>query len=447
MSYVTLEVDTCILVASPASERTTTVIGGCHVTLHTERWFQEPFFVKELPSNTWGALQQYIIDNREELAAITYVGEYLDSFINDLPEQMLDKPILSVRNPNGSSNNNSVLFPPVEQVQEHKPYREFDGYSSQPSLPITGTRQSVFCTVYNSDRSRMMTEAANAARGIYSPEPRDDVEDVTRVMNYSYVPTFNFMTMGKEKSQCFFGMELELNTKVPWNDIYRVMTEVHPIQEAFMYAKQDSSISGQFSNSYELVTHPMTPRRMRLEWKRLFKKLETLVKERGLVWEELFDMSTTSTGLHVHVSKTAFHGLSRTHKKKFMMIWNNNAKSISDFTSQLAGRKLKDSSYCSPSEAYKGRTVAWMLREGINSSRNSACNETSKTVEVRAYKGTPSLKCVLHAVDTTEALLAFTEQAPISQFNRGLPSAFQSWLRVTPPNAYRALKENLSCVS
>ena len=442
MSYIQLELENCILLAPSSDSYATATVGGLRIEYGELRWFQIPFFVASLPENTWGALSTYVCDNIRELQELGYPTNGHVRDLVSIPENMLDKPILSASHSWGSeTTSTSVLFPLVVPTQPQKPYRAYDGINSQPTFPLTGRRGSAFCSTYHSSRC----DELEAERG--GVPPYESNSAVSQVMNYSYTPEFNFMTMGKEKSQCFFGMELEVNTKLPWNDIYRTMTEVHPIQEAFVYAKQDSSISGQHRNSYELVTHPMTPRRMRLEWKRLFKKLETLVKERGLVWEETFDMTTTTTGLHVHVSKTAFHGLSRTHKKKFMLIWNNNAKSISDFTSQLSGRKLTESSYCRPSGTYKSRTLAWMLREGKNSDRNSACNETPNTVEVRAFKGTPSLKCVLRAVDTTAALIAFTEQAPISQFNRDLPSAFQSWLKVTPPNSYRALKESLLCVS
>jgi len=271
------------------------------------------------------------------------------------------------------------------------------------------------------------------------------VRTPSQVMNYTYRPDYKFMAMPKEKTECFFGLELEVNSRIPWDDVYRTMTEVFPVQEPFIFAKSDSSISGDFLNSYEIVSHPMSPRRMRAEFRILFTKLERLLKEKNMVWEENFDMVTKSTGIHVHVSKTAFTPLSRTHMKKFMLLWNTSGSTVSSFTSQLACRETKGNHYIKPAESYRGRSLAWMLREGKNSERYAACNETRETVEVRVFRGQPCLKAVCHAIDTTEAMLKFTEQASMSQLNRRFPTAFKSWLGKQNKNSYRSLKETLKC--
>jgi len=264
-------------------------------------------------------------------------------------------------------------------------------------------------------------------------------------MNYTYRPEYKYMTMPKEKTECFFGLELEVNSGIPWNDIYRAMVDVAPVQEVFIFAKTDASIEGKFSDNYEIVSHPMSPRRMRSEFSILFKKLERLVKEKGLEWDRVFDMDTISTGIHVHVSKGSFTPLSRTHKKKFMLLWNNSSTGISDFTAQLACRTMKGNRYIQPAPSYSGRSLAWMLTEGKNGDRYAACNETQDTVEVRVYRGQPCLASVLHAIDTTQAMLKFTEQMPNSQLNRHFPVHFKKWLGKQNKSAYRTLKETLQC--
>jgi len=131
--------------------------------------------------------------------------------------------------------------------------------------------------------------------------------------------------------------------------------------------------------------------------------------------------------------------------KKFMLLWNTSGSTVSSFTSQLACRETKGNHYIKPAESYRGRSLAWMLREGKNSERYAACNETRETVEVRVFRGQPCLKAVCHAIDTTEAMLKFTEQASMSQLNRRFPTAFKSWLGKQNKNSYRSLKETLKC--
>ena len=131
--------------------------------------------------------------------------------------------------------------------------------------------------------------------------------------------------------------------------------------------------------------------------------------------------------------------------KKFMLMWNHSGKAITDFNSKLAGRNIKENHYTCPAQDYRGRTLAWMLREGRNDDRHSACNETLSTIEVRVFRGQPCVSSVFHAIDTTEAALKFTEQMPNSQVNMHLPTHFTTWLGKQNTASYRNLKESLKC--
>ena len=131
--------------------------------------------------------------------------------------------------------------------------------------------------------------------------------------------------------------------------------------------------------------------------------------------------------------------------KKFMLMWNHSGKAITDFNSKLAGRNIKENHYTCPAQDYRGRTLAWMLREGRNDDLHSACNETLSTIEVRVFRGQPCVSSVFHAIDTTEAALKFTEQMPNSQVNMHLPTHFTTWLGKQNTASYRNLKESLKC--
>jgi len=427
MTYVTLKLDNCFLVSTVRDDWVR--IDGSPIAPYTDRWFQDPAFIASLATNTWGSVIAFVKKNEDELRAGIYTGYFISDLLST-PEEVLSKPVVKV-NLGNIRDSTSVLF--TEPQGGAKPYVQYDGFSKQPNFPLTKRSTAVFLNVYSSAYVRGLNSTMTAVR---TP---------SQVMNYTYRPDYKFMAMPKEKTECFFGLELEVNSRIPWDDVYRTMTEVFPVQEPFIFAKSDSSISGDFLNSYEIVSHPMSPRRMRAEFRILFTKLERLLKEKNMVWEENFDMVTKSTGIHVHVSKTAFTPLSRTHMKKFMLLWNTSGSTVSSFTSQLACRETKGNHYIKPAESYRGRSLAWMLREGKNSERYAACNETRETVEVRVFRGQPCLKAVCHAIDTTEAMLKFTEQASMSQLNRRFPTAFKSWLGKQNKNSYRSLKETLKC--
>lgn len=427
MSYVTLELDNCFLMKEKRLESMT--IGGAVISYGNIYWFLDPEFVVCLPANTWKALADFIEVNKEELDThgvnLSRVGYLLTA-----PDSELMAPLLEVRRlPSGRS---SYLFPPVVPVG--KPYVQHDDIRDYPPFPLTEAPTTVNIGVMDSSTTEVLNGGGNPP-----------VSENQRVMNYTYRPEYQFFAMPKERTKCYFGLELEVNTKVPWADVYRVMTQVAPIQEAFLFAKSDASISGAFDNSYEIVSHPMTPRRMRLEFSRLFKKLRQLVKTKGETWDNVFDMKTASTGIHIHVAKEAFSPLSRTHIKKFMLMWNHSGKTITDFNSKLAGRNIKENHYTCPAQDYRGRTLAWMLREGRNDDRHAACNETHNTIEVRVFRGQPCVSSVFHAIDTTEAALKFTEQMPNSQVNMHLPTHFTTWLGKQNTASYRNLKESLKC--
>jgi len=265
------------------------------------------------------------------------------------------------------------------------------------------------------------------------------------IQAWNYVPDeMVFMSLPKEKTKLYFGLELEVNTKLPWTDIKRVMLEVEPKQEEFLHAMSDSSINGRFENCYEMVTMPMTPRRMRKEWKILFRKLGTKVKEvLGVELEEVFDMDTTSTGIHIHTSTKAY---TQYQRKKFSALWNSDIPSILKTVNLLAGRDLLNTHYSRPSPAYEGRRLGYCLREVRYHDKYVACKDDGgSTIEVRVFKGTPTLANVLSCIDAVEAIFYFTLEMPNSAFSNTFPKVFHTWLYKQSSFKYRDLKEKLLC--
>jgi hypothetical protein len=436
MSYDILELDNCFVVADRPRDGTCTLIGNSRVPESDPRWYQRVVFLSSLPNGTWGSVVTFVKDNEDSLRASNL--DRIDDILA-VTGAALTKEVLKVtRIPDGNTRTSiSFLFTPVDQDPAAKRHYKYDGIDQQAEIPVDGRSRATKVYVFETSYCQAMDSSQ-------PPVVEEQHHTSSAVMNYTYKPEYKFMSMPKENTECYFGLELEVNSKVPWSDIHRAMTSMVPVQEAFIFAKQDGSIGGRFNNCYEVVSHPMSPRRMRVEFTTLFKKLERLVADKGLEWGSVFDMDTTSTGIHIHVSKGSFTPLSRTHKKKFMMLWNNSSPAISDFTAKLACRTLKGNTYVKPASNYAGRSLAWMLKEGKNSDRHSSCNETSSTVEVRAFRGQPSLASVRHAIDTTEAMLRFTEQMPNSQLNRHFPRHFKVWLGKQNKNSYRNLKMTLA---
>jgi hypothetical protein len=434
MSYDILELDSCFIVNDRPRDGECHSVGGSRIPRRDEYWYQTVVFLSSLPNGTWGSVVAFVRGNEELLREIGVAK--IDAILG-ITGAALYKQVLMVGHLPGvnSRTSSSFLFTPAAQDPTAKRHYRHGGIYDQADIPIDGRSRSTRVDVYATSYCNAMNSSQPVA---------EEHHTSSEVMNYTYRPEYKFMSMPKENTQCYFGLELEVNSKVPWSDIHRAMTSMVPVQEAFIFAKQDGSIGGQFNNCYEVVSHPMSPRRMRVEFTTLFKKLERLVADKGLEWGSVFDMETTTTGIHVHVSKGSFTPLSRTHKKKFMMLWNNSSPAISDFTAKLACRTLKGNTYVKPASNYAGRSLAWMLKEGKNSDRHSSCNETTSTVEVRAFRGQPSLASVRHAIDTTEAMLRFTEQMPNSQLNRHFPRHFKAWLGKQNKNSYRNLKMTLA---
>ena len=416
------------------------IVDGAYINIYSSMWFCHPCFLESLPDLTWGSIKKFVKDNEAELRDLS-----LNNIDNILSIHGSRDSTSSVKVFDNSTNGSrrSFLFTPN---RDQEVTLEYGGIHRSITFPIggSGSRLQVslggFCTRasvrHDNEAGRNQRGEANMSGGGYD------------IQAWNHRPEFKFMTLKKQVTKTYFGLELEVNSKVPWPDLHHVMTQVEPKQEAFMYAKSDSSIEGTFDMTYEMVTHPMSPRRMRIEFKTFFKKLDVLLEAKNLSVSDVFDTHTESTGIHVHVSQESFVGATRryqgSHRKKFLMFWNMGGKTNVAFTSKLAGRDITNNRYVCPSKNYEGRTQAWCLSSrGRPENRYSACGDTGDTLEVRAYRGQPTWEAVKHAIETTEAALRFTEEAPISAFTSRLPQAFDKWLGKQNRSAYRTLKENL----
>jgi hypothetical protein len=185
------------------------------------------------------------------------------------------------------------------------------------------------------------------------------------------------------------------------------------------YMKADASLD----DGFEIVTHPHTLAHYQqdFEWEVLSK----LRREGFRSWD------TTSCGLHVHVSRTAFGGIvnydtsasdilrMQAHQLRFMKLIYDNERQVS----RIAGRS--SSSYASFSD--KGRLVPKVKHGNSERGHFSAVNvENYATLEIRVFKGSLRKERILSALEFVSASVEYTRNLKVTGTNTAL-----SWLRFT----------------
>ena len=223
------------------------------------------------------------------------------------------------------------------------------------------------------------------------------------VNSYSYKP--NAIFHGDDKY--FFGVELEVETKD--NGDYRWGAEYcQDTMNERGYLKEDGSLT----QGFEIVTHPHSLAAMQNDFP--WNMLEELRKDGFRSW------NTTTCGLHVHVSRTAFKSSTNqqrdTHQIKFMKLIYDNELQVK----RLAGRT---SSYASFDD--KGNVIPKVKSGHQSNGRRSAVNiENIDTIEVRIFRGSLRKERVLSAVEFVHAAVEYTRNLKISDSDKSL-----SWVK------------------
>jgi hypothetical protein len=222
-------------------------------------------------------------------------------------------------------------------------------------------------------------------------EDEDDTES-SYIHNYSYKPRPRFF--GDTKYH--FGIELEVEASR--NGDYQWGAQMCSDEMGDRgYLKYDGSLS----HGFEIVSHPHSLHEMQNEFP--WDMLERLRRDGFRSW------NTSSCGLHVHVSRTAFNGSTlnqrETHQIKFLKLIYDNQRQVQ----RLAGRQ---STYASFDD--KGRLVPKVKMGSQTSGRYSAVNiENDATLEVRVFRGSLRKERVLSAVEFTHAAVEYTRNLKI----------------------------------
>lgn len=273
------------------------------------------------------------------------------------------------------------------------------------------------------------------------------------IQRYNYVPQYIKRCLGPKDVDEYFGIEIEMSADVSSQEMYRIITEVEPKQDPFVYFKSDSSIYRSKSYAYEMVSHPCTMKYLRTNLRILFKKLETLAKEKGIDLSSVIDMEVrSSNGFHVHIDKNVFKTgsrgrLARGWRNRFASILNLWDRESVTLLTELARRpnRLDENNYCKPHARMKHRTLGHRLRVGprneIYEDRYAACRFTENTVEVRMFQGHFDLQHLLYCLQVVESLLKFSSEVPISVINMRFSRFFKNWL--STQNRFTSVKKEV----
>lgn len=212
------------------------------------------------------------------------------------------------------------------------------------------------------------------------------------IKRYGYKPVSKFKKVdGAEFTPLFIGIENEVSFpsgRFPQERVRSIFDE----NEHHWYIKRDGSVT----NGFEIVTHPMH-----------FEYIKQGKFPIGDLFKSDFGIcKSSSTGMHIHMSKDAF---TNAHLFKFMQFFINEPA----FCEKVAERG--SNSYCSK----LGKTE--MVEKAIKKSggsRNQVNLNPAYTVEVRAFAGATTKEQYLKNVEFVYALFCFTKVFSIINLNK-----------------------------
>ena len=248
-------------------------------------------------------------------------------------------------------------------------------------------------------------------------------EDCLHDYGYKPYPIFHDVcgTAHPERGVVYMGVELEMEAFDA--DLRTGVTTVEDLLGDFAYCKSDSSIS----YGMEMVTHPMTLEYAQArDWSVL-----TLLRRQGFrSW------NTTTCGMHIHVSRTAFDGSA--HLFRFSQLVLKNEHTCTTFAGRAAN------GYCSFADGYQPGFIAKVIKGQHYANRGAVNLQNGSTVEVRMFRGSLKEQRLLANIEFVHAAVQYTRELTVPQVATGGLSwrAFATWItdhRNTYPHLFAAL--------
>lgn len=280
------------------------------------------------------------------------------------------------------------------------------------------------------------------------------------IFDHDYVPNYLFFNDNGRNSpqqvmigsmpKIYFGIEIEaeaMSRSYPSDGAELITDRCNGL----VYCKHDGSLN----NGFEIVTHPMSFGYVKNHAKPLWDSLSHLRRQGFRAW------TTSTCGLHIHISRNAF--LSEAHLHKFMwFIYGSDVSraSIARRTAQeshiasikhFAGRDSHwskfdresflgtaydgdddngNSVYVTPTlaEIAKGRTKKGNPIQPYANERYLALNRNNRhTLELRFFRPSLRPETVQASIEFVQCLFDYTEQVTANQvINENALASFQS---------------------
>lgn len=223
--------------------------------------------------------------------------------------------------------------------------------------------------------------------------------------SYSYKPEFHIYRLNSSDDSIPLGIELEvLNKKVKRSFITSYIDKKINHKGNIFYFKVDASIenrgSGQYGESFEMVSHPMTYNFIQNNHSLIESIME--LKKYGCT-----SYRSGTCGMHIHMDSSFF---TPSHLLRFLkMIYDND-----DFTYLISDRQDREwfDLYCSMRPPFRIEDAAKTKRNSSDrESRHVAVNMSSGyTVEVRIFRGTLNFERFMKNVEFCVSLYNYTKE-------------------------------------
>ena len=274
-------------------------------------------------------------------------------------------------------------------------------------------------------------------------EEIDEDEESDTIMSYSYKPSPIFLSDDghgsyyaniidssvSSRTPLYMGFELELEAgRFSREECARFVLEtINKTNKDIVYAKEDGSLE----HGFEIVSHPMTLgfATEHFDW----NGISGLIKKGCKSWD------TSTCGLHVHLSRSAFKD--EKHLFKFFKLILDNSSDVKRFAGRDSERWANfDKGYFlnawndyDVDGHYVTRTNTSLMKHAKNESRNDnrycAVNlQNRHTVELRFFKPSLNPKTVISALQFCDAVFNYTEtECDTQKVMSGNALAFRSF--------------------
>jgi len=246
-----------------------------------------------------------------------------------------------------------------------------------------------------------------------------------QVHDYSYKPKPKFFHLENEKTNLYYGIELEIDQEIPCCDEdddeedYELREKAEenleniknklPLSRREIYLKNDSSLS---DYGVEIVTHPLSYQYFLKKFP--IREICNIAKENGFKSHD-----TNTCGLHVHISKKYFgeYGEYDSHENeanigKFILFFESHWEELVKFSRRTKSslRRWADKYAIREIEEEKDETKICKIVKGI-SGRYFAVNLSNKhTVEVRIFKGSLRPETITATIQLLQVILSFIKK-------------------------------------